>query len=103
MLRFVFVSALLLCVTAQDYGHGAEVGYGGHEALNVGYGGHAVPVQGYERHGEGHGYAHAVHVPLKPIYAKASIPVTVKVGESHHSYPVPEHKFTYNEYRTPGK
>lgn len=53
----------------------------------------------------GHGYGHVqVHsVPLKPVYAKAYIPTTVKVGETHHSYKVPEHKFTATEYETPGK
>jgi hypothetical protein len=52
--------------------------------------------------GYGHGPA-IVSVPLKPIYAPAYIPTTVKIGESHHAYKVPEHRFTSTEYETPGK
>lgn len=40
-------------------------------------------------------YAPAVYAaPAQPIYAKSYIPTTVKVGESHFSYPVAEHRFT---------
>lgn len=42
-------------------------------------------------------------LPLAPVYAKSYIPTTVKVGESHYSYPVPEHRFTRTDYETPGK
>lgn len=40
--------------------------------------------------------------PAKPIYAQAYIPTTVKVGESHINYKVPEHQFRETSYETPG-
>lgn len=50
-------------------------------------------------------YLEAPHVAAaivkQPVYATSYVPHTVKVGESHHSYPVTEHRFTRTDYETP--
>ena len=41
-----------------------------------------------------HAPAVAVATVAQPIYQKSLVAQTVKLGESHHSYPVTEHRFT---------
>ena len=75
---FIVLSALFACALASGYLGGDLGGYGG------GYG-----------HG---GYEHVTkvaHAIVKtPIYKTSYVPHTVKLGESHHSYPVQEARFT---------
>ena len=37
-----------------------------------------------------------------PVYATDYVPYVYKAGESHHSYPVAEHRFQESSYATPG-
>ena len=79
---FIVLSALFACALASGYLGGDLGGYGGDLG---GYGG-------------GHGYSHVTkvaHAVVKtPIYKTSYVPHTVKLGESHHSYPVQEARFT---------
>lgn len=83
---FIVLSALFACALASGYLGGDLGGYGGGDLGS--YGG------GYG----GHGYSHVTkvaHAVVKtPIYKTSYVPHTVKLGESHHSYPVQEARFT---------
>lgn len=88
---FIVLSALFACALASGYLGGDLGGYGGGDL--GGYGG--GDLGGY---GGGHGYSHVTkvaHAVVKtPIYKTSYVPHTVKLGESHHSYPVQEARFT---------
>jgi len=75
-MKFLILFALIAVVNCSDH-WGAPLVH------------HAVPV---------------VHQALvhTPIYQTALLSKTVKLGETHHSIPVTEHRFTRTDYETPG-
>jgi len=94
---FIVLSALFACAFANGYlGESYGSSYGGDLGGSYGgsYGGHG----GYEK-----GYEKIKYATIKtPIYKTSLISKTVKLGETHKSYPVQEARFTRSDYETPG-
>ena len=89
---FIVLSALFACAAASGYLGGDLGGYGGDLG---GYGG-GGDLGGYGGGGYGHGgYEKVKYATVKtPIYKTSLISKTVKLGETHKSYPVQEARFS---------
>lgn len=81
---FIVLSCVFACALANGYLGGDLGGYGSS------YGGDNYGHGGYDTHVQKVHYA----TVKTPIYKTSLISKTVKLGESHHSYPVQEARFS---------
>lgn len=88
---FIVLSALFACAVASGYLGGDLGSYGGSYGGDLG--GYGGDLGGYG-HG-GYEKAKISYATVKtPIYKTSLISKTVKLGETHKSYPVQEARFT---------
>jgi len=97
---FIVLSALFACAVANGYGDMG--GYSGGSSYGGDLGGYGGDMGSSYGHG-GYDKVKIAYATVKtPIYKTSLISKTVKLGESHKSYPVQEARFTRSDYETPG-